>query len=681
MEAKTKIRNFVPVLVNKKTGEKIPLLKNELIIGRVDDCDIIINEPTISKQHSKILIQNNIVIIKDLNSTNGTFVNGERIIEKQLRNNDIIRFDVFEFQILITNIDETKTAVHSSIQYDEGGEKKTKILKTEEINYGIFTVLNGTHKDEKFFMKTVELIIGREKGDIIISDDIVSGKHCKIEFKNNKFFIQDLNSSNHTYINDEEITKSELKDNDIIKLGNIEMKFNDLITKKIQEQGTQQIDESVIQSELLEIKKKKIKKIRAIATILGLLIAAGIGWLITSYQKENAPVKSVKLNKILRFFTKQKVSAKPLLVKDNNLKLFVASEDKNLYTIDVNTMEAVSIFNNKNKFKSDLKLINTDDEKIIAVDRIGKVFVFNKDGKLIFNTPDGFIKGKVISAPKLVDLNKDGVDDIVIGTEGKFVYALNGVSLEKIWKTPVEGKIISRVVSADVNSDGIKDIFVNCKNGALYCLNGKNGNSMWNIKINQIILTSAAKLDFNLDSVSDFVVSTKEGQIIVFNGINGNVLARMGVNMAIVASPVIADMNNDDIEDIVVGTKNGYLIVINGKDGSILNKINTDTNDEIIDNIILMDITFDKIPDIIFGSRNSYVYIVNGRKGNIISQATAGSGITSRFVVADIDGNGYPEFICGTRSGEMSIFTIETVPGKNFGKNKIFFNSDDCNAQ
>ena len=57
----------------------IDLPTNELIIGRASHADITINAVGVSKRHARISFQEDLMVVEDLNSTNGTFVNGNRI--------------------------------------------------------------------------------------------------------------------------------------------------------------------------------------------------------------------------------------------------------------------------------------------------------------------------------------------------------------------------------------------------------------------------------------------------------------------------------------------------------------------------------------------------------------------------------------------------------------------------
>src|SRR3954465_12213131 len=69
------------------------VLKDETItIGRMKGNTIVIEDTSISLMHAKITRKNNEFFLKDLNSTNGTMVNGQPISEAKLRDLDRVRF-------------------------------------------------------------------------------------------------------------------------------------------------------------------------------------------------------------------------------------------------------------------------------------------------------------------------------------------------------------------------------------------------------------------------------------------------------------------------------------------------------------------------------------------------------------------------------------------------------------
>lgn len=75
-------------------GERYPLMGAITVLGRDDTADIVLDDPGISRRHSEIRVTNDgphlVASIRDLGSTNGTFVNSERISSGRLSDGDRI---------------------------------------------------------------------------------------------------------------------------------------------------------------------------------------------------------------------------------------------------------------------------------------------------------------------------------------------------------------------------------------------------------------------------------------------------------------------------------------------------------------------------------------------------------------------------------------------------------------
>ncbi|GAB6168496.1 FHA domain-containing protein [Clostridium carnis] len=77
------------------------LLRGPLTIGRGEDNAVRLTDQYTSSNHAKLLIKNNEIIIQDLNSTNGVYVNDEKIEEQaKLRPNDKIRIGSAVFKVI-----------------------------------------------------------------------------------------------------------------------------------------------------------------------------------------------------------------------------------------------------------------------------------------------------------------------------------------------------------------------------------------------------------------------------------------------------------------------------------------------------------------------------------------------------------------------------------------------------
>ncbi|HEV3144594.1 MAG TPA: FHA domain-containing protein, partial [Gemmataceae bacterium] len=77
-------------LVPQGGGDPIPLLQSTLKIGRRESCDICLRFPNISTVHCELAYKDGYWVIRDLASTNGIKVNGERLRFRPLRPGDRI---------------------------------------------------------------------------------------------------------------------------------------------------------------------------------------------------------------------------------------------------------------------------------------------------------------------------------------------------------------------------------------------------------------------------------------------------------------------------------------------------------------------------------------------------------------------------------------------------------------
>ncbi len=93
---------------------------------------------------------------------------------------------------------------------------------------GWFVALTGDQKGEDFRIREGPNTIGSAPdADIKLRDSAISGKHASLRYKDEKFTITDLDSTNGTFLNDrtDPIAREELKDNDIVRMGEVRLKF------------------------------------------------------------------------------------------------------------------------------------------------------------------------------------------------------------------------------------------------------------------------------------------------------------------------------------------------------------------------------------------------------------------------------------------------------------------------
>jgi pSer/pThr/pTyr-binding forkhead associated (FHA) protein len=110
-------------------GNEYFIDKDEYTIGRTSDCDLMLNENTVSGRHAKIFKVGDHYEITDLKSTNGTFVNGVKIDRKPLRTDDKIKIDVVEFKY-VNPMEVSRTIVSQAPDFSA---QKTMIRDQETI--------------------------------------------------------------------------------------------------------------------------------------------------------------------------------------------------------------------------------------------------------------------------------------------------------------------------------------------------------------------------------------------------------------------------------------------------------------------------------------------------------------------------------------------------------------------
>src|SRR5205085_3427011 len=81
------------------TGRTFDLKVQKTTVERVEDNTFQIPETSVSSHHAEILLRGSDVVIKDLDSTNGTFINGEKVSEAVLKPGQILRLGMIEMRL------------------------------------------------------------------------------------------------------------------------------------------------------------------------------------------------------------------------------------------------------------------------------------------------------------------------------------------------------------------------------------------------------------------------------------------------------------------------------------------------------------------------------------------------------------------------------------------------------
>ena len=223
------LRAVLIFLSGSQSDEMIKLRRDATIFGR-DKGDILIDDTEVSATHCQIQEINNIFHIFDMNSTNGTFVNNQRIIKAKLREGDVITIGQTSFKF---SLEDERNVRHIATVFKSLNEEKARnsslietLIESELRNTNFngikmfVTYSNG--KSEEIELRQRLVFVGRASSfGKFDQDSEMSRKHVLIKLNDTgEVFIEDQGSTNGTFLNDKKIKgMHQVGTNDIVQVG------------------------------------------------------------------------------------------------------------------------------------------------------------------------------------------------------------------------------------------------------------------------------------------------------------------------------------------------------------------------------------------------------------------------------------------------------------------------------
>ena len=175
---------------------------NRIIIGRSnEEGQLPIGHPSLSRKHLAITANENGILVQDLGSTNGTWMNGIKLVVGQ--------------SYLFTEKDNLILTPDGSVSISTG-EQASRSSSDQK------SVANRNNLDIRAILsKKQEVLIGRNPNcDLVLEDTMVSRNHARLFQKDGKVWIEDLNSSNGVFVNGRKISgKVQLTELDKLLIG------------------------------------------------------------------------------------------------------------------------------------------------------------------------------------------------------------------------------------------------------------------------------------------------------------------------------------------------------------------------------------------------------------------------------------------------------------------------------
>src|SRR5579883_573204 len=175
-------RSYVLRFISGKyQGGEFPVVpEKQILIGRSSDLDMVLVEDMVSRKHARISMQTDQIWIEDLGSTNGTFVNGEKIKRSRLKEGDRVLIGTSILKVIAgdaprENMD-AKRELENVAQARRTSQQRTMSGSIEEVPLPDLLQLFGTSKKSGVLVIRTDDDVGRiylKKGNIsfaIIND-------------------------------------------------------------------------------------------------------------------------------------------------------------------------------------------------------------------------------------------------------------------------------------------------------------------------------------------------------------------------------------------------------------------------------------------------------------------------------------------------------------------------------
>ena len=221
------------MVLNNPDGpeQEYSLAKTRISLGRANTNDIILTDGRVSRNHTLLECGPQGVTIVDLNSANGTRLNGVRIERARLSPGDTINLGSQQFKFLLDDPSEDSlaTKIDTQLEFDQAIRDEVLPVVINETSSPSLVVYSG-QKTWRFDLADMDqTMIGRSDDcGIFVDAPNVSRHHAEVQRKGDAFILKDLGSTNGTLVNHnlvKEGTRVRLKNFDEITVGKTRMMF------------------------------------------------------------------------------------------------------------------------------------------------------------------------------------------------------------------------------------------------------------------------------------------------------------------------------------------------------------------------------------------------------------------------------------------------------------------------
>ena len=217
------------LILSKPDGAHQEFILNKPLVtlGRATTNDIVLAERRVSRNHAEVTCNDSGIALKDLGSSNGVLVNGQRVKEANIQAGDSFEISGFTLQYLAPTEDvhEEATMVNSESELEQTLHQMTVPISLNETSLPRL-VVHAPDKTWEILLLDDSYSIGRTTGnDLILEYPKTSRNHAVVERKGRDFILRDLNSTNGTRVDGDRIEQHRLQNGDTFEVGPTQIVF------------------------------------------------------------------------------------------------------------------------------------------------------------------------------------------------------------------------------------------------------------------------------------------------------------------------------------------------------------------------------------------------------------------------------------------------------------------------
>ena len=221
---------ILQVTSGPSSGVSVSFFGGSVTIGRDPSSNLCINDSNVSRAHAQLTDNGREVVLRDLNSTNGTTLNGRRVTDAVIRPGDIIHVGNSQVQLSEAQQSPGHTVAGAYSQQPPPAspprrERYPNRLESGPRNYSL-QVTSGQSAGVSVSFSRGSVTVGRDpSSDLRVDDMQVSRSHVRLTHDGREVVLRDMHSTNGTTLNGRRVTEAVIRPGDVIGIGDSQIQF------------------------------------------------------------------------------------------------------------------------------------------------------------------------------------------------------------------------------------------------------------------------------------------------------------------------------------------------------------------------------------------------------------------------------------------------------------------------